>query len=98
MIEKLSEQERRQALAALPGWQPVEGRDAIRKIFAFKDFNAAFGFMCRVALAAEAMDHHPEWFNIYGRIEITLSTHEADGLTARDVKLAGIIDSFTKVM
>lgn len=81
-------------MAALPGWQPVDGRDAITKTFTFTDFNAAFGFMCRVALAAEALNHHPEWFNLYNRVEVILSTHEASGLTARDVKLAGMIDSY----
>lgn len=94
MLEKLSESERRRALSALPGWVPVDGRDAIRKTFNFKDFNEAFGFMSRVALAAEAQNHHPEWFNVYNRVEVTLTTHEAGGLTGRDVKLAEMIEGF----
>ena len=94
MIAKLDATARREALNALPGWQPAEGRDAIRKIFTFKDFNQAFGFMCRVALAAEAMNHHPEWTNVYARVEITLTTHEAGGLTSRDVTLARLINEY----
>jgi 4a-hydroxytetrahydrobiopterin dehydratase len=81
-----------EALAALPAWSPVEGRDAILRRLSFADFNQAFGFMSRVALKAERMDHHPEWFNVYGRVDITLTTHEADGVTARDVELARFID------
>ena len=88
MVEKLSDTERANALAGLDGWAEVDGRDAIAKAFAFKDFNAAFGFMARVALKAERMDHHPEWFNVYNRVEVTLATHDADGVTERDVKLA----------
>ena len=70
----------------------VEGRDALSRTFKFADFSAAFGFMTRVALAAEKLDHHPEWFNVWNRVEITLSTHDAGGLTERDIKLAKIID------
>ncbi len=92
MVGKLGPQERRSALAELPGWRVVEGRDAIAKSFRFADFNAAFGFMTRVALMAEKMDHHPEWFNVYNRVEITLATHEAGGVTERDVRLARFID------
>ena len=85
------------ALARLTGWSAVEGgRDAISKTFKFKDFNAAFGFMTRVALAAEKLDHHPEWFNVYNRVEITLATHDADGVTALDVALAKIADDAAK--
>jgi len=90
----LSEEERALALEALPGWSLVEGRDAISRSFGFVDFNAAFGFMSRVALVAEKMDHHPEWFNVYNRVDVTLSTHDADGLTERDVKLAKAMDAF----
>jgi 4a-hydroxytetrahydrobiopterin dehydratase len=81
------------ALAELPGWAAAKGREAIVKSFRFADFNAAFGFMTRVALAAERLDHHPEWSNVYNRVEILLTTHVSDGVTARDVKLAKIIDA-----
>ena len=82
-----------EALKSLPGWAAVEGgRDAIRKTFRFKDFNAAFGFMTRVALKADQLDHHPEWFNVYNRVEVTLATHDADGVTALDVQLASFMD------
>lgn len=92
MVERLTAAERGPALAALKGWREVAGRDAIRKEFRFDDFNAAFGFMSRVALMAEKADHHPEWVNIYNRVEITLSTHDAGGLSRRDVDLARAID------
>ena len=92
MVEKLTGAERQEALAALAGWTEVAGRDAIAKGFRFKSFNEAWGFMSRVALAAERMDHHPEWSNVYNRVEITLSTHDAGGVTERDVKLARFID------
>ncbi len=81
-----------QALADLKGWTQVPGRDAIQKTFNFKDFNAAFGFMTRIALAAEKLDHHPEWFNVYNRVEVTLATHDAAGVTELDVKLARLMD------
>ena len=80
------------ALAQLPGWSAAEGRDAITRTFRFKDFNAAFGFMTRVALAAEKLDHHPEWFNVYNCVEVLLATHDADGVTALDVEMAKIMD------
>jgi 4a-hydroxytetrahydrobiopterin dehydratase len=80
------------ALAQLEGWGAAEGRDAIVKTFRFKDFNAAFGFMTRAALAAEKLDHHPEWFNVYNRVEVLLATHDADGVTELDVTLARIMD------
>ena len=80
------------ALAQLSGWSAVEGRDAIRKTFRFGDFNEAFGWMTRVALAAEKLDHHPEWFNVYNRVEVLLATHDADGVTGLDVTLAKIMD------
>ena len=88
----LSEAERAELLSALDGWTLAEGRDAIRKRFVFEDFNAAFGFMTRVALAAERMDHHPEWFNVYRTVDVTLSTHDAGGLTHRDIELARRMD------
>ncbi|MGI9127524.1 MAG: 4a-hydroxytetrahydrobiopterin dehydratase [Roseomonas sp.] len=92
MVEKLNATERAGLLATLPAWQLVEGRDAITRSFRFKDFSKAWGFMARVALLAEAQDHHPEWFNVWNRVEITLSTHDAGGLSARDVRLAQAID------
>ena len=81
------------ALTQLTGWSPAEGRDAISKTFRFKDFNAAFGWMTRVALAAEKLDHHPEWFNVYNRVEVVLATHDAGGVTELDVKLAAFMDA-----
>lgn len=78
----------KQALSTLPGWTAVDERDAISKTFVFKDFNAAFGFMTRVALMAERMDHHPEWFNVYNRVEVVLATHDAGGVTELDVQMA----------
>ena len=92
MADKLTDEARRAALAKLAGWSEVEGRDAISKTFVFADFNAAFGFMTRVALVAEKLDHHPEWFNVYKTVTVTLSTHDAGGLTARDVELAQAMD------
>lgn len=92
MVQRLSPERRAEALAGLPDWREVEGRDAIARSFRFADFNEAFGFMARVALMAEKIDHHPEWFNVYNRVEVTLSTHDADGLTERDVKLARFCD------
>ena len=82
-----------QALAGLEGWSAVEGREAIRKSFRFADFNRAFGFMTRIALAAEKLDHHPEWFNVYNRVDVTLATHDADGVTELDVTLAKLMDA-----
>lgn len=92
MAQKLDGDQRTAALAALAEWQVTEGRDAIARAFRFKDFNAAFGFMCRAALVAEKMDHHPEWSNVYNRVEVTLTTHDADGLTELDTKLAAAMD------
>jgi 4a-hydroxytetrahydrobiopterin dehydratase len=77
---------------SLPSWAPAEGRDAIRRAFRFRDFSEAWGFMARVALLAEAQDHHPEWSNVWNRVEILLTTHDAGGLSERDVKLARAID------
>ena len=84
------------ALAQLPGWSAAEGRDAITKTFKFADFNAAFGWMTRIALAAEKLDHHPEWFNVYSRVEVLLATHDAGGVTELDVTLAKIMDAAAK--
>jgi 4a-hydroxytetrahydrobiopterin dehydratase len=80
------------ALKSLTGWSAKDGRDAIVKTFKFEDFNAAFGFMTRVALKADKLDHHPEWFNVYNTVEVLLSTHDADGVTALDVELAKFMD------
>lgn len=88
MVERLSADERRAALAKLKGWAEVSGRDAIARTFTFKDFNEAFGFMTRVALVAETSDHHPEWRNVYKTVEVVLSTHDAGGVTWRDIALA----------
>ena len=90
--QKLTGQARSDALKTLRGWSEVSGRDAITKKFVFKDFNEAFGFMSRAALIAEKMEHHPEWFNVYKTVEVTLSTHDAGGLTELDVKLAAAMD------
>lgn len=97
---KLDKDERDNLLPNLKesGWTEVEGRDAIYKEFMFKDFNQAFGFMTRVALKAEKMDHHPEWFNVYNKVQITLSTHECSGLSQRDVTLATFMDQTAKAM
>jgi 4a-hydroxytetrahydrobiopterin dehydratase len=92
MAQKLSGEARKASLAKLKGWSEVAGRDAISKKFVFADFNEAFGFMTRAALVAEKLDHHPEWFNVYKTVEVTLSTHDAGGLTDLDVKLAGTMD------
>ena len=87
MIEKLTGPKRAEELAKLEAWAEVPGRDAITRSLKFKSFNQAWGFMCRVALAAERLDHHPEWSNVYNRVEITLTTHDADGLSARDAAM-----------
>ena len=96
MAAKLTDERRRAALAVLTEWQPVAGREAITRSFQFKDFNAAFGFMARVALTAEKLDHHPEWFNVWNRVDVTLSTHDAGGLTERDIQLATAMDAFAQ--
>jgi len=92
MAQKLGPDARKDALSKLEGWADVPGRDAITKTFVFKDFNAAFGFMTRAALVAEKMDHHPEWFNVYKTVEVTLATHDAGGVTELDIKLAEAMD------
>ena len=93
MAKKLTADERKAALGKLVGWSEVQGREAITKKFVFGDFNAAFGFMTRAALIAEKLDHHPEWFNVYNRVEVTLATHDAEGVTDLDVSLARIMDA-----
>jgi len=82
------------ALSELEGWELVEGREAIRKEFVFDNFSQAFGFMARAALKAEKLDHHPEWFNVYKTVDVTLATHDVDGLTELDVKLAKALNIF----
>jgi 4a-hydroxytetrahydrobiopterin dehydratase len=94
MSQKLAGDERKAAMARLKGWSEAQGRDAISKKFVFADFNAAFGFMTRAALVAEKFDHHPEWFNVYKTVDVTLSTHDAGGLTEKDIKLAELMDKF----
>ena len=96
MAKKLTDAERPDALAGIPGWTEMKGRDAIRKSYKFKDFNEAFGFMCRAALIAEKMDHHPEWFNVYNSVEVTLSTHDAGGLTEKDIALASAMNALAE--
>ena len=93
MIEALSEAERADALDGLPEWDYDEARDAITRTFTFVDFSAAFGFMARVALLAEKADHHPEWSNVWNRVDILLTTHDAAGLSYRDIDLARAIDA-----
>ena len=96
-MTKLNGTARKNALAALKDWREVSGRDAITKKFVFKDFNQAFGFMSRAALMAEKMDHHPEWFNVYKTVEVTLSTHDAGGVTDKDIALAKAMDSYATI-
>jgi 4a-hydroxytetrahydrobiopterin dehydratase len=96
MVERLSEEERGTALKELAGWSEVAGRDAIARTFTFKNFNEAFGFMARVALVAEKRDHHPEWRNVYKTVDVVLSTHDADGVTRKDIDLASSMDAIAK--
>lgn len=88
-MEKLGAE---RAIAVLDGWSAVDGRDAIRKVYEFANFNEAWGFMNRVALKAEQMDHHPEWFNVYNKVDVTLATHDAGGVTQLDLDLATFMD------
>lgn len=88
MVERLTPDARKQAMGKLKGWSNVTGRDAIARTFIFKDFNEAFGFMTRAALVAEKSDHHPEWRNVYKTVEVVLATHDANGVTAKDIALA----------
>src|SRR5258707_14005487 len=96
MAERLSAEARKSALKELNGWSELPGREAFVKTFTFKDFNEAFGFMTRVALVAEKRDHHPEWFNVYKTVTVTLSTHDAGGLTELDIALAETMDKIAK--
>ena len=92
MVSKLTPAQRAEAIVTLPAWTDVPGRDAIHRSFTFRDFNAAFGFMSRCALTAEKMDHHPEWFNVYNKVDVTLSTHDCGGVSAQDIALARFMD------
>ena len=93
MIQKLDSTARAAALAQLEGWADAAGRDAIQRTSLFADFNAAFGFMSRVALLAEKTDHHPEWFNVYNRVEVTLATHDCNGVSERDIAMARFMNA-----
>lgn len=92
MVTRLTEGLRNESLASLPEWTHEPERDAITRRFVFKDFNEAFGFMTRVALLADKSDHHPEWSNVWNRVDILLTTHDADGLSIRDIQMAQAID------
>eukprot|EP00127_Corallochytrium_limacisporum_P003000 Clim_evm47s144 gene=Clim_evmTU47s144 len=96
MVQKLEDSIRSQELAKIPKWTMVEGRDAIYREVVFQNFIQAWGFMSRVALQAEKMDHHPEWFNVYNKVQITLATHDCGGLSERDIKLAQFIDTIAE--
>jgi len=95
-MKKLTSSERAGALKKLGRWKSVAGRDAITRKFEFKNFSEAFAFMTRAAFLAEKMDHHPEWFNVYNKVEVTLSTHDAGGVTQHDIDLATAMDSYAK--
>ncbi len=92
MVAKLNDAERAAFFERFAGWAPTDGRDAAVKTFQFADFNEAFGFMTRIAIMADKLDHHPEWSNVYNRVEITLTTHDAGGLSERDIALAEFIE------
>ncbi len=94
-MKKLDPTARTAALKDLPRWQAVAGRDAIARKFEFRDFNQAFGFISRVALLAEKMDHHPEWFNVYNKVDVTLSTHDAGGVTGKDIEMAVAMEEYS---
>lgn len=96
MAAKLTGAKRKAALKSLKGWKLQEGRDAIEKTYAFDNFVTAFGFMSSTALVAQQMDHHPEWFNVYNRVDVVLSTHDAGGLTQLDIDLASVMDGLAK--
>ena len=96
MVAKVTAEERAAALNVLPGWSEKHGREALHKTFKFADFSEAFAFMTRVAMMAEQMDHHPEWFNVYNKVEVTLTTHDANGVSARDIKMAQFMESLVK--
>ena len=92
MVQRLDDAARSAFFEEFDGWEAMKDRDAAKKLFVFEDFNEAFGFMTRVAIAADKADHHPEWFNVYNRVDVTLTTHDAGGLSDRDVALARFIE------
>src|SRR5258705_10049172 len=96
MAERLSAEARTSALTGLPGWTEMPGREAIERTYTFKDFNEAFGFMARAALVAEKNDHHPEWRNVYKTVEVVLATHDAGGVTKRDIELAKAMNGIAR--
>lgn len=96
MAERLSAEMRKSALQGLPGWAEMPSREAIGRTFTFKDFNEAFGFMSRAALVAEKSDHHPEWRNVYKTVEVVLATHDAGGVTAKDIELAKAMNAIAR--
>lgn len=96
MVQKLTAEARQQFFKDHSAWSEVEGKDAAQTTLTFADFNEAWGFMSRVAIYADKHDHHPEWFNVYNRVEITLTTHDADGLSDRDVAMASFIDALRR--
>ena len=98
MAQRLTAEARKSTLASLPGWAEVQGREAIAKTFVFKDFNEAFGFMSRAALVAEKHDHHPEWRNVYKTVEVVLATHDAGGVTAKDIELAKAMNAIAAAL
>jgi 4a-hydroxytetrahydrobiopterin dehydratase len=98
MTSKLKIDELKVALKRLPDWQLVKGREAISRKFQFADFDAAFCFMTRAALMAAKMDHHPEWFNVYNKVEVTLATHDAGGVTVKDIELAAAMDGYATLL
>jgi 4a-hydroxytetrahydrobiopterin dehydratase len=97
MAQKISRDDINTQLSTLPGWALATDKDALTKTFVFKDFNDAFGFMARCALLAEKMNHHPEWFNVWNKVEITLNTHDAGGVTELDIKMAGKMNGFAGI-
>ncbi len=98
MAQRLTSEARKSALAELPGWAEASGREAIARTFVFKDFNEAFGFMSRAALVAEKHDHHPEWRNVYKTVDVVLATHDAGGVTAKDIELATAMNAIARAL
>lgn len=96
MSDKLTGAALKEAVASLDSWTMVEGREAITKTFQFKDFSAAFGWMARGAMMAEKLDHHPEWFNVYNRVDVTLASHDVNGISDRDITLARALDDLPR--